>query len=273
MEETSNKSSNITVGSAINKCQQKAYNTIASYRSAISEIYNYSDSYPIERHSDIVKFMIAIRKSNPSPSSPNDPIDIILALDFIISLASNEDIKIKLGTLQKTSYGISFSVINPKETNILISNGGNKSVSKKIFINYYENTELCPASAVLKLLERTQEWRTFVNQHEHLLLTTTLLYQQAIVDTISCWLRSILTQADPFAKAKDVRSISASLAQDAEADVSMILALGNWSNYSVYQRFYQRGIRKMLEHNKISSKILTQAKNTLLSNQVSEVYT
>ncbi|CAG8803548.1 16415_t:CDS:1 [Gigaspora margarita] len=210
MEETLNKSSNITVGSAINKwyiwcnkkntdpiqcpikniikflndmySQQKVYNTIASYRLAISEIHNYSNGYPIGRYPDIVKFMIAIRKSNPSPSAPNDPIDIILALDFIISIGSNENMyilnllqktaflialesasrpsdlhRINLGTLQKTSYGISFFVINPKETNILILHGGNKSVSKKIFIDYYENTELCSALAVLKLLEQTQE--------------------------------------------------------------------------------------------------------------------
>ncbi|KAF0366906.1 ryanodine receptor 2-like [Gigaspora margarita] len=126
--------------------------------------------------------MNAIKKSNTSPSAPNNPIDIILALDFIISVGSNENTyilnlsqktaflivlesasrpsdlyRIKLGTLQKTSYGISFSVINPKETNILILHSGNKSVSKKIFIDYYEDTELCSSLAILKLLEQTQE--------------------------------------------------------------------------------------------------------------------
>ncbi|CAG8749791.1 15114_t:CDS:1, partial [Gigaspora rosea] len=88
IEDATNKSSNTTMESVINRwniwynkrnvnsihsplrdiikflndmCdQQKAYNTIASYRSAISEIHNYVDGYPVGRHSDIIKFMIAI---------------------------------------------------------------------------------------------------------------------------------------------------------------------------------------------------------------------
>ncbi|CAG8669999.1 19103_t:CDS:2, partial [Cetraspora pellucida] len=225
VQATTNKSSNITVGSAFNKrcvwcnernmdhiqdpiehvieflndmCNQhKAFNTIASYRSAISEAYSYVDGYP-EYFSKI---------------------------------------------------------INPKETNISITHGGNKHRTKKIFIDYYEDRDLCPASTILKLLDRTHDWRDTPEKLEYLFLTSTTSYRPASSDTIARWLKLILMQADPTAKAKDVRVLSALLAQDAGADMNTLLALGNWTNYAVYQRFYQRGIRRMLERNKVSSQI------------------
>ncbi|RIB12242.1 hypothetical protein C2G38_2041985 [Gigaspora rosea] len=113
---------------------------------------------------------------------------------------------------------------------------------------------------VLKLLERTQKWRNTTELQDHLFLTTAILHHPASVDTISRWIKNILTKADPTARAKDIRALSALLAQDAGADMNTLLALGNWSNHTVYQRFYQRGIKKILERNKTSSRILDQAK-------------
>ncbi|CAG8547355.1 40257_t:CDS:2 [Gigaspora margarita] len=71
-------------------------------------------------------------------------------------------------------------------------------------------------------------------------------YSERNMDPIYGPLREILLQTDPDTKAKDVRLLLALLAQDAGADISTILALGNWFSYNVYQRFYQRGIKNML---------------------------
>ena len=56
-----------------------------------------------------------------------------------------------------------------------------------------------------------------------------------------------------------MRSLAAYFLQNAGADLASILALGNWSSNSTYQRFYQRGIKKMLEKNQSSSLILSEA--------------
>jgi hypothetical protein len=61
--------------------------------------------------------------------------------------------------------------------------------------------------------------------------------------------------------AKDVRSTSTSLAQNSGADLATVLALGNWSSNSTYQKFYQRGVKLMLERNNISRQILNEAIN------------
>jgi hypothetical protein len=59
--------------------------------------------------------------------------------------------------------------------------------------------------------------------------------------------------------AKDIRALSAFFLQNSGADLASILALGNWSSNAVYQRFYQRGVKKMLERNQVSTLILNEA--------------
>ncbi|CAG8778570.1 16446_t:CDS:1 [Gigaspora rosea] len=110
IQDATNKSSNATIGSAINKwcvwCnernmdpmqgplenvikflsdmnnQQKAFNTLALYRTAISEVHEHIDGYPVGRHPEIAKFIITIQKTNPPPPSPDEAIDILPSLDL-----------------------------------------------------------------------------------------------------------------------------------------------------------------------------------------------
>ncbi|EXX52581.1 hypothetical protein RirG_251830 [Rhizophagus irregularis DAOM 197198w] len=57
-----------------------------------------------------------------------------------------------------------------------------------------------------------------------------------------------------------MRVLAAFFAQNAGAGLETVLALGNWSSNSVYHRFYQRGIKLMLERNQVSSLILSEAR-------------
>ena len=59
--------------------------------------------------------------------------------------------------------------------------------------------------------------------------------------------------------AKDIRATSASLAQNAGMDLATVLAIGNWTSNSTYQKFYQRGIKRMLEKNRVSEMIIREA--------------
>ncbi|CAG8823075.1 34265_t:CDS:2, partial [Gigaspora margarita] len=206
IQEATNKSSNATIGSSINKwcvwCyersidpiqglleniieflnnmsnQNKVFNIIASYRTAISKIYNHIDGYQVGRHPEIAKFMIAICKINPSPSPLDNGLDILPSLNFIVSLDANDSMsildlswktaflialgtasrpsnlqRIDLRTLCKSKQRILLEITNPKEVNISIAHGGNKYRTKKIFIDYYDNYDLCPVSTMLKLLD------------------------------------------------------------------------------------------------------------------------
>ena len=84
-------------------------------------------------------------------------------------------------------------------------------------------------------------------------------YTQASVDTVAGWIKSVIQCSSSSATAKDIRATSASLAQKAGIDLATILSLGNWTSNSTYQKFYQRGIRLMLEKNRVSEIILKEA--------------
>ncbi|POG61380.1 hypothetical protein GLOIN_2v1786700, partial [Rhizophagus irregularis DAOM 181602=DAOM 197198] len=73
----------------------KSYNTIAGYRSAISEIHERIDNFSIGTHPDILKAMQAIRIDKPPTSKSDDAIDIIPSLEFIVSLGDNSTMSIR----------------------------------------------------------------------------------------------------------------------------------------------------------------------------------
>ena len=69
-----------------------AYNTIAGYRTAISEIHEWIDDVTVGSHPDITWAMKAIFLENPPPIHSDDPINIIPSLDYIKSLGDNDSV-------------------------------------------------------------------------------------------------------------------------------------------------------------------------------------
>jgi hypothetical protein len=231
--------------------------------------------------------MHAIHSENPPPTKSDDPIDITPSLDYIKELGDNDDMsihdlsmktvfllalvtasrpsdlrRIDLFTLKVTCSLLMVECIKPKEYNIAKAHSltTNKSASKRIYIGLYESSEyLCPYSALTTLIKRTQTWRDTTEKKKSLFLITREPYAPAASDTIANWIKSIIQKSSPTSSAKDMRTLSAFFLQNAGADLASILALGNWSGNSVYQRFYQRGIKLMLERNHSTSLILNEA--------------
>ena len=267
----------------------KAYNTIAGYRSAISEIHQYVDNVPIGQHPDITKAISAVFKIQPPPMPKDELMDISPSLNFICELGNNDlmsirDLLIKtaflvalvsasrpsdlaridISTIKESSNGLSLDCLEPKEYKIARahSSSTSKSRTKKIFVGKYsENIHLCPYSAVKDLLSRTESWRDTANKRKSLFLISRHPYNPAASDTIAGWIKSAMQHSSSDSTAKDVRSTSASLAQKAGLDLSTILSMGNWSSNTTYQKFYQKGIKMMLEKNQVSEVILKEAYN------------
>ncbi|CAG8809413.1 38859_t:CDS:2, partial [Gigaspora margarita] len=227
----------------------------------ISKVHEYIDNLLVGQNQDIAKLMLGIFRSNPSAESGDDIYNIIPSLDFIISLGDNSwmllitlakktaflcalssaskpsDLaRLDLTTLTNTQNGITIQCINPKEINIAIGHGINKKRTKKN-------------------LRFTNEQRTAI------FLSCISLHRPASIDSIANWLKDIIRKSAPNRKAKDIRVLLAMLAQNGSANLNLILALKNWSSLNTYQRFYQRGIKLILEQNNITEKIINQAKN------------
>ena len=109
------------------------------------------------------------------------------------------------------------------------------------------------------LYRLTESWRISDDQKRSLFLITRDPHSPAATDTIAGWIKSVIKLSSPDSSAKDMRILSAFLLQNSGANLPSILALGNWSSNTTYQRFYQRGIKKMLERNQTSSMILSEA--------------
>ncbi|CAB4379709.1 unnamed protein product [Rhizophagus irregularis] len=212
----------------------KSYNTIAGYRSAISEIHEQIDNFSIGTHPDILKAMQAIRIDKPPTSKSNDAINIIPSLEFIVSLGDNSTMSIRELTC-KTAFLLA-----------LISACRLSDLHQ---INAFDYTKT-----------RTSLWRVSADQKCTLFLITKEPHSPASVDTIAGWIKSILKISSPGSTAKDMHVLAAFFAQNALAGLETVLALGNWSSNSVYHHFYQRGIKLMLERNQVSSLILSEAR-------------
>ena len=72
-----------------------AFNTIAGYRTAISEHHDHIDSSPIGSHPDVSKALQAIHINNPPPTRPDETIDIVPSLDYIRQLGDNNSMLIR----------------------------------------------------------------------------------------------------------------------------------------------------------------------------------
>lgn len=269
-----------------------AYNTIAGYRSAISEYHDYVDGAPIGSHPDISKAIQAIFIKNPPPIHSDEPIDLAPSLDYIRKLGDNSEMtvrnlsiktafllalvtacrpsdihKIDLSSMHVTDTTYSFDCVMPKEYKIARSHSTSTSKSpiKRIFIEAYkDDSQLCPYDALHTLLSRTTSWRISTKQQNSLFLINREPHSPAAIETIAGWIKTVVRVSSSSSSAKDMRVLSAFFLQNAGADLASVLSLGNWSSNSVYQRFYQRGIKLMLAKNHTSSLILAEANNTTL---------
>jgi len=265
----------------------KAANTIAGYRTAISEVHEMIDGQTVGSHPVISRAILAVKKENPPPGRTDDIIDISSSLTHIINLGDNETMSLRdlsmktaflialvtasrpsdifrmdLSTAVLSESSLSIDCVAPKEYNIALahSTATSKKRVKKVFIgSYSENPLLCPFSALQSLLSRTSHFRTSSNRKKSIFLISRQPYTPATIDTIANWIKTIVQISSSNSSARDVRATSASLVQNAGADLSIVLALGNWTSNSTYQKFYQRGVSLMLAKNNVSQQILNEA--------------
>uniref|UniRef100_U9U7H5 Uncharacterized protein n=1 Tax=Rhizophagus irregularis (strain DAOM 181602 / DAOM 197198 / MUCL 43194) TaxID=747089 RepID=U9U7H5_RHIID len=174
----------------------KSYNTIAGYRSAISEIHERIDNFSIGTHPDILKAMQAIRIDNPPTSKSDDAIDIIPSLEFIVSLGDNSTMSIRELTCKTAFLLALISACCPSDLHRINAFDYTKTRNiisrlhiqpprlKKIFVGVYpDERHLCPYEAVTSLLSRTSLWRVSADQKRALFLITKEPHSPASVDT------------------------------------------------------------------------------------------
>ncbi|CAG8835858.1 1188_t:CDS:2, partial [Gigaspora margarita] len=74
--------------------ESMVYNTIVTFYSEISEIHKFIDGSKEDLHPFVAKVMVTIYKKKSLPSLTEDAIDLIPALNHIMSMGANESILI-----------------------------------------------------------------------------------------------------------------------------------------------------------------------------------
>ncbi|CAG8608812.1 15904_t:CDS:2 [Cetraspora pellucida] len=194
----------------------KAYNTIAGYYSAISKVYHKVEGTKIETHPGNNEDLLLLQLNKKTAFLPT------------ISTGSRPSnlLRLNLLTLSNTFGGSNIKCELPKETKI--------SVAK----------------------EKTNMYRMTEDSKKCLFLASNGNHKLVSSDTVAKWIKEILNYSDPNLTAKDTRVLAAFFAQNGGAELLAILALGNWSSYEVYQKFYQHGIWIMLECNNLPTTII-----------------
>ncbi|CAG8632219.1 13777_t:CDS:2, partial [Dentiscutata heterogama] len=225
VESTTERSSNNTIGSALRKwtlwCEESDIDPIqCSVNHVVDFLTEMSNRGMATSPFCGYDYVSNIQKESTF-TPPEDTIDIIPCLEHITAMGNNNKMliiklikktaflltitsaarpsdlqRISLKSMTKINNGYSCNIDKPKEHKISITHREKKLRQKTLIIEHYDDEPLlCPVAA----------------------------------------LKNIITVADPTARAKDLKVISAYLAQESGANTDAILAFGNWSSCETKQ--------------------------------------
>ncbi|CAG8783842.1 13963_t:CDS:1, partial [Acaulospora morrowiae] len=85
-----------------------AYNTIASYRTAISDIHEWIEGKPVGAHPMITKIMRGLYNINPPKHNSSEVVDVFPSMEFLESLGKNNEMPI-IQLAKKTAFLIALT--------------------------------------------------------------------------------------------------------------------------------------------------------------------
>ena len=238
------------------------YNTINGHRSAISSQHQQIDGHLVGQHPKIKSLMKGVARQKPPKPKYTNIWDVDQVLKKFKEMGDNntltlKDLSIKtitlLGLVQpnrgseltdldlkfmgKTETTLLFHLHNPTKT---FKQGKNNN---KIEIRKFEEEKkLCPYDTICTYIEKTNEQRQ-KQKTSKLFLSYVNPHKPVGKDTTARWVREMLSRSgiNPnIFKPHSKRSASTSKAFSKGASLNEVLKMGNWSNESVWQRFYHR---------------------------------
>ena len=234
------------------------YNSINSYRSAISSVHEKVDGYNIGQHPTVTRLKGIFHDRPPLPRYTSTwNVDSVLS--YIRGLGSNQDLSLKQITwkttmlLALTRPSRSADLANLYVTERRYTPEGvvfyphtlakqshqGKPVAEFFFPSFMDDIRLCPAT--LRVYEeRTQSVRA---GESRLLLSFIQPHRAVTSSSIARWLKSLLTEAEvdtAIFRAHSIRGASSSIAANMGVTTNDILKAADWSSESVFQKFYYK---------------------------------
>lgn len=235
-----------------------SYGTLNSYRAAIGQI----TGEEILQGLLLKRFFKGIYNLRPNQPKYDSIWDPSIVLDFIGNWNNDSlnlrDLTFKLTILLLLSTGQRVQTIaNIEVCNILYSSdgisikipkrlktSGKNKVQPNIRLPFFPNTQLCVAKTMTIYLEKTEQLRN--SQTNNLLITFKKPYKNASSQTISRWVKCMLTLCGidtNIFTAHSTRHAATSAAAFKGISIDTIRGSAGWSKKSqVFGRFYNRPI-------------------------------
>lgn len=238
-----------------------SFGTLNSYRSAIAQILGPNIAQDI-RTKRFFKGISHLRPSKPRYQNTWDPSlvldfcrskknedlsleDLSHKLSILLALASGQRVQtlalIKLENISRSCKGIEIKIPDRVKTS------GINKFQPLISLPFMPNDkEICVATTILCYIERTEKLRTEGVRSKNLFLTLKRPYHNATSQTISNWIKKIMSKSDIDTntfKVHSTRHASTSAAYRKGMSFDTIRLAAGWSeNSQTFAKFYNRPI-------------------------------
>lgn len=236
------------------------YNSLNSYRSAISSVHEKVDGLDVGQHPLVTRLLKGAFNDRPPLPKYSSTWDVQVVLNYLEYLGDNETLSLKQLTwktvmllaltrpsrsadlsnldLQARSYrrdGVEFAA-----TGLAKQSRQGKDIPNFFFPSLPDVPVLCPVLALKEYEKRTRE----VRADESKLFVAIIKPHKAVTSsTIARWLKGMLEAAGvdtSIFNAHSVRGASSSKAANMGITTGDILKAADWSSESVFQRFYHK---------------------------------
>lgn len=241
------------------------YQSLNSYRSAISSTHERIDGFSVGQHPAITRALKGAYHSRPPLPRYSSFWDVGVVVCYLKGLGKNEELSLRLLTLKtsmlmaltRPSRSADLSILDI-QTRSFVANGvvfrptqlskqsrSSRPLTDFVFPAFQDDDTICPVNALKAYEARTEQFRhTSSGEFKSKLFLSWIGQHNPVTSsTIARWLRTCMAEAGidiNIFKPHSIRGAACSKAAGAGVTVKDILDAADWSSEGTFQRFYHR---------------------------------
>lgn len=239
-----------------------SYSSLNTARGALSSLGLKLEQYSVGSHPLVIRFMKGVYNLRPTKPRYHSTWSVDLVLNYLKKLSPVNKLSLKELTLKLVMLTALTNAARVQTIHMLSVNSFTKLPSEFVFQlenllkqsrpgfdcsvmklkAYPPDRRLCVYTVLKEYLERTKDIR---GNSEKLLLSYIKPYKAVTRDTISRWIKLVMTRSGIDTKiysSHSVRGASTSKAKNKMVPMAEILQKAGWSNQSTFARFYDKKV-------------------------------
>ena len=236
------------------------YSALNTARSALSSIISLPSNTTFGTHPLVCRFIKGVFELRPSLPRYQEIWDVSIVLKYLTTLHPAKGLNLKNLTLKVTMLMAlltgqrcqTLQALSVKDmtvtagrcvfqlTSLLKTSRPGKHLGPVVFTSFTSDESLCVVSCLTEYIARTDKFR---DKSHQLLISYQKPYKEVTIDTISRWLKLVLTQAGidtTNVTGHSTRAASTSEAKRNNVPITTIMESAGWSNATTFNRFYNK---------------------------------